>query len=564
MPNTKTTHVSASDSSNKKQKSVPKHASSKQEGHILKALLCVVIIFVIIFICTAIYANNYKKIYPNTYILDTKVSNMSDAEVTQYLSDTFSADKIKGASILLNCEGTDHILSVDSLNVQYDNTAAAEKVINSGKDGNFLLNTVSFLTRFFKPAVFEPVIIYDTNTLADALNKVTANHEAEPVGHTFIIGENKVTINGPVNGLKADRQIAVKEAEKQIKAMQFSSIDLVPRSIEPEALDFDVFYNWLTSEAENSYYEKIDGKIKVHPSKPKVDVDRNVVKDALDELKTLESNTIDIDVITTQPEITSQHLSEILYSNQLSTYSTNFGGSSAARANNVRLAASRINGVELMPGEEFSYDKTILPRNSKNGYMAAPVYVGNKVESGMGGGICQPSSTLYVAALYANLEILERHNHSLKVSYMPPGLDATIAEGVLDLRFKNSSAYPVKINASTDGGILTFTILGYNPDNVKVEVVRSSKNDIYYVTRVVYKNGAEVKREAMTSSKYNLPEKDEKNEKKEKEKTTKKVEKKENIQNYENAATDATDATNATDAKEVKEEKEEKVEKEEN
>ena len=507
MPSTKTARGSASNNKNKK--AVPKHAPQKQKGHMLSALLCVAVIVVAIFIFTAVYANNYSKIYPNTYILDTNVSDMSEADLKQYLSQTYTSDKVKDASILLNCDGTDLLLNVSSLNVHYDNQATADNVITSGKDSNFILNTVAFLTRFFKPAVYEPVISYDTNVLADAFNKVTSEHETEPVGHTFIIGENKVTVIGPVNGLKADRQAAISEAEKQIKTMLFSSIDLVVKSTEPDPLNFDVFYNWLTSDAENSYYEKTDGKITVHPSKARVEVDRKVVKNALEELKTSETNTIDIDAIITQPETTSQHLSDILYSNQLSTYSTNFGGSSAARANNVKLAASRINGTELMPDEEFSYDKTILSRTSKNGYMAAPVYVGNKVESGMGGGICQPSSTLYVAALYANLEILERHNHSLKVSYLPPGLDATIAEGVLDLRFKNSSPYPIKINASADNGVLTFTIMGYNPNNVKVEINRSSKNDVYYVTRVVYENGTEIKREAMTSSKYGVPEKKE-------------------------------------------------------
>lgn len=509
MPNAKTVRGSASDNKNKKTKIVPKHAPQKQKGYMLSALLCLAVIVVATFIFTAVYANNYSKIYPNTYILDTNVSDMSEADLNQYLSETYTTDKVKDASILLNCAGTDLLLNVNSLNVQYDNKATADKVITSGKDSNFILNTVAFLKRFSEPAVYEPVISYDTNVLADAFNKVTSEHETEPVGHTFIIGENKVTVIGPVNGLKADRQAAANEAEKQIKTMLFSSIDLVPKSTEPDPLDFDVFYKWLTSDAENSYYEKTDGKIIVHPSKANVQVDRKVVKDALEELKTSETNTIDIDAIITQPETTSQYLSEILYSNQLSTYSTNFGGSSAARANNVKLAASRINGTELMPGEEFSYDKTILPRNSQNGYMAAPVYVGNKVESGVGGGICQPSSTLYVAALYANLEILERHNHSLKVSYLPPGLDATIAEGILDFRFKNSTAYPIKINASANNGVLTFTIMGYNPNNVKVEIVRSSKNDIYYVTRVVYENGTEVKREAMTSSKYGVPEKKE-------------------------------------------------------
>ena len=125
----------------------------------------------------------------------------------------------------------------------------------------------------------------------------------------------------------------------------------------------------------------------------------------------------------------------------------------------------------------------------------------------MGGGICQVSSTLYSALLYANLEILERHNHSLPVGYIPLGMDATIAEGLLDLRFRNNTNYPIKLSASADGGVISFSILGYNPDGISVSIERSNKGDTYYVTRVVKKNGEVVNREKMRSSTYAKPEK---------------------------------------------------------
>ena len=118
----------------------------------------------------------------------------------------------------------------------------------------------------------------------------------------------------------------------------------------------------------------------------------------------------------------------------------------------------------------------------------------------------------YCAALYANLEIVERHNHSLLVSYLPPGLDATIAEGVLDLKFKNSTPYPIKIAASAASGTVTFSIWGYNPERYSVELLRSGGGYSYQVTRVVKKDGAEVARQKMSSSLYNKPEEEEKKE----------------------------------------------------
>ncbi|MEG2380317.1 MAG: VanW family protein, partial [Oscillospiraceae bacterium] len=210
---------------------------------------------------------------------------------------------------------------------------------------------------------------------------------------------------------------------------------------------------------------------------------------------------------TTPPAVTSEMLTADLYSETLGSYNSDFGGSSAPRANNVRLASKKMNGTELMPGEVFSYNNIVGERSRANGFQAAPVFVGNKVESGLGGGVCQPSSTLYSAVLYANLEIVERNQHSLSVSYMPGGMDATVSYGSLDFRFKNNTPYPVKVLAIPDGGTLKCSILGYNPEKTSVQIVRSSNGSSFYVTRIVKKDGVEVSREKMPSSTYGVLEK---------------------------------------------------------
>ncbi len=501
-----------------KEKRSPKHAAGKDKKKGIKALIWVICIFVAILIGISVYANSYKDIYPNTYVGNKKVSDMSNAELSSYLENTYSADKVKDQIIQLSCEANETNLNINDLKVSFDNQSTYDLVIKSGKNRNFFENTLAFISRFVRPFVIDPVITYDTQIMANAIDNVTQGLETEPVGYTFTIGDNKIIIKAPVNGIKVNRDKAVSDIEGQIKSMTFSSVNMPLEDVAPENADIDKIYKWLTADAENAYYEKIDGKVTVHQSKAKADIDKSAISSAMESLKTSESNVIEVPAVTTQPEKTTEQLTNNLYCHTLGSYSTYYGGSTAARANNVRLAASRINRIELMPDEEFSYDKTILPRTYQNGYQAAPVYVGNKVESGLGGGICQPSSTLYVAALYANLGILERHNHSLAVSYMPPGLDATIAEGYLDLRLKNTTGYPIKIVANPDGGVIAFSIMGYNPDNTKVEIVRSSGGGKHFVTRVVYKNGVEVNREAMTSSVYGTPEKDEEEKKPEEEK----------------------------------------------
>lgn len=129
-----------------------------------------------------------------------------------------------------------------------------------------------------------------------------------------------------------------------------------------------------------------------------------------------------------------------------------------SRAVNVSLAASRINNVVVQPGESFSFNQTILPRTAANGYVEANMIVNKKYVLGTGGGICQVSSTLYAAMLSAGLPATERHPHSLKVDYIPEGMDATISGNTLDLRFTNTFAEPIQIQAVADQGTLTISL----------------------------------------------------------------------------------------------------------
>lgn len=129
------------------------------------------------------------------------------------------------------------------------------------------------------------------------------------------------------------------------------------------------------------------------------------------------------------------------------------------RAVNVELAAQRVNGTVVQPGGSFSFSNTILARTSANGYVEAPIFISGKKGTGIGGGVCQVSSTLYAAMVYAGLPATERHAHSLPVDYLPEGLDATIAGNYMDLRFTNTFSQPLLIQASAEGGTLTVTLV---------------------------------------------------------------------------------------------------------
>lgn len=131
---------------------------------------------------------------------------------------------------------------------------------------------------------------------------------------------------------------------------------------------------------------------------------------------------------------------------------------SVPRATNVELAASKINGTVVKPGKTFSYDKTVGPRTSANGFVEAPIYISGQHGVGIGGGICQVSSTLYTALVTAGIPATERHEHSLPVSYLPSGYDATVSSGVYDLKFKNTYDKPLHIYCSAKDGYLVIQL----------------------------------------------------------------------------------------------------------
>lgn len=132
----------------------------------------------------------------------------------------------------------------------------------------------------------------------------------------------------------------------------------------------------------------------------------------------------------------------------------------ANRNHNLALACQAMNGVVLQPGEVFSYNDTLGQRTPERGYRRAGAYSGWELVQACGGGICQGSSTIYCAALYADLEIVQRRNHGYKVGYIEPGLDATVNWGGPDFQFRNSTHFPIQIAAEVSDGYVKVTILG--------------------------------------------------------------------------------------------------------
>ncbi|MHB9134590.1 MAG: VanW family protein [Armatimonadota bacterium] len=182
------------------------------------------------------------------------------------------------------------------------------------------------------------------------------------------------------------------------------------------------------------------------------------------------------------PRLTAKMLESI--DTVLGAFTTAYGTSSGNRASNVEIAADAINGTLLAPGDVFSFNKVVGPRESENGFKIAPVIVDGQLQPGMGGGVCQVSTTLYNAVLLAGLEIVSRSHHSLPSHYVSAGRDATVVYGAIDFRFKNSTDNPILIETVHAKRKLIMRMLGKGPAPV-VSIEASNLHSTSGRTRVI-------------------------------------------------------------------------------
>lgn len=216
-------------------------------------------------------------------------------------------------------------------------------------------------------------------------------------------------------------------------------------------------------------YEPIDAKISFVDNVFKVTNDVNGLKVDTNELSKLiktevvpygEDNVIKIPVTVVEAKVKADMLAKI--NTQISTFTTSFRTSDAARSGNIKIAAEAVDGAVVLPGEIFSMNKEVGPRVASKGYQEAHVIINGTLTTGLAGGICQATTTIYNAALLANLQIISRRGHGLRVGYVKPGLDATISGDYIDMKFKNTNQYPLYIHTIVKNGTIRAVIYGAN------------------------------------------------------------------------------------------------------
>ncbi len=253
------------------------------------------------------------------------------------------------------------------------------------------------------------------------------------------------------------------------KYKNYKNIEENGKHLELEVyIDRDVFMDTLKAFDEshlpkpvNAEYKYEDDSVKIIEGSVGYVFDKDKLYDEL--VQNIDDLTIDKAYLTLKevnPDITTEGLRVQGIKEKIASFTTKFNPTNQTRSANIRLAVGAVDGTILAPGDVFSFNEIVGERTAKRGYQEAGVYIKGKVEQGIGGGICQVSTTLYNAVLISDLEVVERSNHTLTVPYVPLSQDASVNWGTKDLKFKNNTDHYIYVHAETGENDVTFDLFG--------------------------------------------------------------------------------------------------------
>ena len=371
--------------------------NKKMYTYIILSLLLLLLLLYVVFNTNKLVNSYSDKAYPGQYLYDVDICGYEKYELERLIDDIIEHQESR--KIILTNNEDEYEKNIIEFNIQASNK---EKLLNNimsyGKDDNYLKKSINLLGGF----------ILNQNSSKNTIHTIEFEYDESEVEMYVDEIENEVNKDKiePIVDISNDGYIDIVNGENGYKLNKEKLKEDIEKSIQSILKEDKVIY--------------IDGE----------EIEYEIDEDLLEQIDTK-------------------------ISSYTTTYSTGTG-----RATNVEVGIERIDGTLLMPGESFSINKIVLPRTKENGYKGAPEYRNGKVVQGIGGGICQVSTTAYGAMLRAGILPTERYQHSMTVAYAPIGLDAAIFGDTADLKFTNTYEHPITINAYTSGGKATVEFWG--------------------------------------------------------------------------------------------------------
>lgn len=349
--------------------------------------------------------------------------------------------------------------------------------------------------------------VKDTDAIDAAIEKSGILEYNSTVEPKWAVRDDSLVIRKGKEGAAIDSEQLKQNILTALNEHNYSDVITCPATLTPpKEANIQKIYERIRADASNATLDP-EKDYEIVPSVKGINFDVAKAQAIYDSTAYGEKAIIPLDV--TMPEITTEDMNEKLFRDVLASYNT-YGGGTSARVSNIYRAVESCNGTILLPGETFSYNQALGERTIERGYEAAAAYSSDSVIQEVGGGICQVSSTIFAATLYTELGITERQNHSMPVSYVPMGMDATVSWGTIDFKFTNTYKYPVKLNVYFDGYTVTAEIIGTKENDNIIDVNLESTGEYSANTyRICYDSNWNVlSNDQISYSYYTVPEKE--------------------------------------------------------
>lgn len=457
----------------------------KKEIKLGIVLLIIAIVVIAIALASTFFAAvNIKntKILKGVTIGNIDVSDLTTEGATEKL------DKIYGTKgnkqIYLKYGEYETSITYEALEVKYQTENAIIQAYNIGRAGNLFQDNFEILNTWRKGKNIKLEVTIDNDMIEQISQNINNSIQDAVVQPSYYLEKEnaKLIVTSGKDGVKVDEKQLIEEIYKVLDedTEDEQKIEIPMVKATPEKIDIDKIHEEVYKEVQDAYYTK--NPFTIHPEEEGIDFDVENAKSMILE----EKDEYEIPLKITKPSKTVKQIGTEAFPDLLATCTTSYKAGNVDRTTNLKLAASKINGVVLLPNEEFSYNKVVGERTISAGYKMAATYSGGKVVDGLGGGICQISSTLYDAVVFANLNVTTRRNHQFVTSYLPAGKDATVVWGSQDFKFVNSRKYPVRIVATVEGGNATIQIWGIK-EEVEYDISIETKKvaTIEYTTQYV-------------------------------------------------------------------------------
>lgn len=480
----------------------------KKKNFILIYLLLIAIMLGILIagvVSFYIIHKNDETIQSGVYIKGINVSGLTKEEAVKLVKDNLDLEL--NDHLILKYKNYEYYVEVEQFEAQFDVEASVELAYEIGRSGNIIKDIKDYVTVLMSKIDVDPVLKYSEEALISYLEVIEAQLPDQLEQSSYYVDDDKVIITNGKNGAKIYMDELKETILEEVQDITYKNtcIDIPTFTEYPNKIDVVAIHDDVYRQIQNAYFTTEPRM--VYAEVTGVDFDVQAVENAIKDNPNVEEYSVELSL--TKPEVTVNDLGMEAFPDLLGRYSTKYINN-PDRTTNLRLASNKINGKVIMPGEEFSFNKVVGRRTVAAGYKNAAIFSDGQVTDGLGGGICQITSTLYNAVVFANMQIVSRRNHMFVPSYVTGGRDATVVYGSTDFIFKNSRSYPIKLVSSVEGGVATISVYGYkNPNDPEYEIsienslIKTTAKSLVYDAYKVYKqNGEVVKREKMSRDTY--------------------------------------------------------------